>query len=99
MPSTKTEETEELLTLPVGHPEAGYVGPDLSFTDGVGTLPPEEQEARDEAQAARDEEVEAVAQHEHEVATAEREAELNPPEPEPQTTGKQKAQPIEKSDS
>jgi hypothetical protein len=85
---------EKKLTLPVGHPEAGYVGPDLSFTDGVGTLPKEEQDARDEQAALHEEEVQAVADHEHEIATKEREAQLastQQPEAETKATTKTKA--------
>lgn len=57
---------EDLLTLPSGHPQAGYVLPDLSFADQR-ELHEDSQEAADEAAA----EAEAVAQHEHEVASAE----------------------------
>ena len=70
---------EQKLTLPSGHPEAGYVTNDPSFTDGAGTLDPESQQAYDEMVAAYEEDKEAVAAHEHEVATAEREAELATP--------------------
>lgn len=66
-PSTE----ERKLTLPVGHPQAGYVSPDLSYREGAGTLPDEEQEAHDERDEAREAEVEAVAAHEDEVAKAE----------------------------
>lgn len=70
---TKPEETapEDLQSLPAGHPEAGYVTPDLSYTDSVGKVPAEEQKARDEQTAAQQAEAEAVAKHEHEVAVAE----------------------------
>src|SRR5215471_8066756 len=72
------EETK--LTLPTGHPQAGYVPPDLSFRDGAGESD-EEQDALDEQIAERDELVAAVEEHEHEVATEEREAALAEAEP------------------
>lgn len=56
----------DLLTLPAGHPQRGAVSPDLSLRDGVG---PPTQEELDE-QAARQADVDAVAQAEHDVALA-----------------------------
>ena len=74
-PTPSREETKESkerkLTLPTGHPQAGYVGTDPSFADGVETFPEDEQKARDEAKKAWEDEVKAVADHEHEVATKE----------------------------
>lgn len=67
--TTKTDEPK--LTLPVGHPQAGYTTADLSYHEGTGTLPDEEIEVHEERNAAREEEVEAVAENEHKVATAE----------------------------
>ena len=71
-PSKTTEEPK--LTLPSGHPQAGYVSPDLSYSDGAGTLPAEEQEVIDERQEERDADAEAVAANEHKVATDEAKA-------------------------
>lgn len=65
---------EKKLSLPVGHPEAGYVEPDLSLRDGVGTLPDDEQKAHDERDQAREDELSAIADREHEVATREAKA-------------------------
>jgi len=90
-PATKTESSkptksakaaadEPKLTLPVGHPQAGYVPPDLSFRDSAGDSD-EEQAALEEQIADRDELVEMVADHEHQVATEEREAALAEAEP------------------
>ena len=66
-------EAEDVGTLPVGHPEAGYVSPDLSKHEGTGKLPPEEIEWHEERNEARDEEVEKVEKHEAEVEKRERE--------------------------
>lgn len=60
-------------TLPAGHPQAGYVSPDLSFQDSTGVLPDEEQEFHDERDEAREEEAKAVAEAEDKAATAEAE--------------------------
>lgn len=67
--SSSTEEPK--LTLPIGHPQAAYVSPDLSGTDGTGTLPDDEQKAHDERNQAQEDEVAAAADHENKVATAE----------------------------
>jgi hypothetical protein len=69
--SPKPEAPEVLKSLPVGHPQAGYVSPDTSYVDGVGQRPADEQAAADEAVAAREDEAKAVAANEHAVATAE----------------------------
>jgi len=85
MASNKTEEPK--LTLPTGHPEAGYVSPDLSFSDTGGPVPDAEKEWADERDSARKTEVEAVAAHEDEVAKAEAAAaEEAAAEPAPTTT-------------
>jgi hypothetical protein len=68
--SQKTE-PEVLKSLPVGHPQAGYVSPDTSYVEGVGLRPEDEQAAYDEAVAAREAEAKAVAKNEHAVASAE----------------------------
>ena len=73
--SSKSEERK--LTLPSGHPEAGYLSPDLSGTDGVTTIPPEpEPEERDkrtkeERDKATADANQAVLDHEDEVARKE----------------------------
>jgi len=74
MARSTQEKGERKLTLPTGHPAAGYVSPDLSGIDGVETLPEEEQKLHDERNDARDAEVEAVADAEHKVATEEAKA-------------------------
>ena len=68
MAETKAKKEEPKLKLPVGHPSAGYVGPDLSLQDGVGTLPAEAQKEFDDAVADREDEVAAVEEAEHQVA-------------------------------
>src|SRR5262245_38142980 len=68
--SSTTEEPKE--SLPIGHPQAGYVSPDLSEAGTAQTLPAEEEEwakARDEA---RQEEVDAVAEAEDKIVKDER---------------------------
>jgi len=74
MARSTQEKGERKLTLPTGHPAAGYVSPDLSGVEGVETLPDEEQKLHDERNDARDAEVEAVADAEHKVATEEAKA-------------------------
>jgi hypothetical protein len=72
MAGKTTEEPKQ--TLPSGHPQAGYVSPDLSTHEGTGTIPDSEREwheARNEAQQA---EVEAVAEAEDKVAKEEAKA-------------------------
>ncbi|HSV08529.1 MAG TPA: hypothetical protein VLI07_18580 [Candidatus Binatus sp.] len=64
----KTTKDEPKLKLPAGHPQAGYVGPDLSLQDGVGTLPDDAQKEIDEANADREDEVAAVEDAEHKAA-------------------------------
>lgn len=72
-PTSKTTE-EPKATLPVGHPAAGYVSPDLSAHDGTGTIPDVEKEWHEERNDARDAEVEAVNDAEDKAAKEEREA-------------------------
>ena len=72
-PLQRKDEAENTGTLPVGHPEAGYVSPDLSKHDQTGTLPPEEKEWHEARNQAREEEVEKVEQNEAEVEQRERE--------------------------
>lgn len=80
MPTTRKTKEEPKRTLSTGHPEAGYVSPDLSTHEGTGTLPPEEVEWHEARNDAREEEVEAVTENEDKVARdeqkeAEKEAE------------------------
>jgi hypothetical protein len=58
-------------TLPAGHPQAGYVSPDLSTHEGTGTLPPSEVEWHERRNDAREAEVEAVEEAEDKAAKAE----------------------------
>lgn len=60
----------ELLSLPAGHPQAGFVEPDLSGSSGAGLLPQEEIDAAAERDAAQQADADAVAQAEHDTATA-----------------------------
>jgi len=72
--SSSSTEEEPKLTLPIGHPQAGYVSPDLSYSEGTGILPDDEKKEREERQKAYDEEVKAVADAEHKAAKAEQDA-------------------------
>lgn len=69
---------EELQTLPVGHPEAGYYGPEPGQSYKAGTPPPELQTALDTLVSDWEAEVAAVQQHEHEVATTPPEGSTDP---------------------
>jgi hypothetical protein len=66
-----TEIEERKQTLPVGHPQAGYVSPDLSLEVDAGTRPKEEQKNWEEQNAAQKDAAEAIAKHEHKTAVAE----------------------------
>jgi hypothetical protein len=75
----KAKEEEQKLSLPVNHPKAGYLSPDLSLIDG--REPPNEEDVeeekpqtREERIEAREAEAEAVAEAEHKAATEEQEA-------------------------
>lgn len=76
--AAKEQAAEPKQSLPAGHPQAGYVSPDLSLLDGRG--PWEEPEAedrpltREENIAAREGEVKAVAEAEDKVAKEEAKA-------------------------
>jgi hypothetical protein len=63
--------------LPAGHPQAGYIEADLSFTDGAGTLPPEELAWAENRDTAQETDAAIVVQAEHDVATAVREERLD----------------------
>lgn len=86
-PTRTTEEPKQ--TLPSGHPEAGYVRPDLSLQDGTGKLPESEQEWHDDRDEAREAEVEAVTANEDKTARAEaKTAEAKQPEAAPKAAPK-----------
>jgi len=72
MAGKTTDEPKQ--SLPSGHPQAGYVSPDLSYVEGVGTLPDEEQEEHDKRNEEREAEVEAVEANEDKVAKDEAKA-------------------------
>jgi hypothetical protein len=75
MSPTSTKTTDEpKQTLPAGHPQAGYVSPDLSTHEGTGTLPDAEKAWHEERNDARDEEVQTVAEAEDKAAKEEAEA-------------------------
>ena len=63
-----TAKEEKKLSVPSGHPQAGYVSPDLSGSDGVEILPDEEQKAKDERDQAREDELKAVTESEDKAA-------------------------------
>jgi predicted aminopeptidase len=70
-PATNKQE-EPKLTLPAGHPQAGYLSPDLSFSDGFnGAVDDETSDAWDEMIAAREEEAQTIAENEDKVAREE----------------------------
>jgi ParB-like chromosome segregation protein Spo0J len=72
---TKSKDDEPKLTLPAGHPQAGYLSPDLSFQDGFnGAVDDETADAREEMIAAREEEAQAIAENEHKAASEEQKA-------------------------
>jgi len=74
MPPTPKAE-EKKLTLPPGHPQAGYTGTDPSAADdGVGTLAPELQDWKDKQQEAYEEQRDAIAENEDKVAKDEQAA-------------------------
>lgn len=70
---TKTKTDEPKQTLPPGHPQAGYVSPDLSTHEGTGKLPPEEVAWHEARNDAHDEEVERVEAAEDKAAKEEAE--------------------------
>ena len=72
MAGKTTEEPKQ--TLPSGHPQAGYISPDRFYSEGTGTLPPDEQQARDELLEEREADVEAVEANEDKVAKEEAKA-------------------------
>jgi hypothetical protein len=81
--SSKSEETrtrdaqatdEDKATLPVGHPQAGYVSPDGSFSDNAGIPPDKEKEWNEQRDQAHEDEVEAVADAEDKAVKEEQEA-------------------------
>lgn len=71
--SDLTQDDEALGSLPVGHPRAGYVEPDLSFHDGTGQLPDIEKEWHQRRNERREEDVENVRDNEEKVALEEQE--------------------------
>ena len=62
---------EPKATLPVNHPEAGYVSPDLSYHEGTGIIPDAEVEWHEDRNQAREEEIERVADGEDKAAKEE----------------------------
>ena len=90
----KTKSGEQpLLKLPVGHPQSGYVGPDLSFRDSAGTLPDEDQQAYDDAVSDREDQVAEVAKAEDAVAKQEQAEETTGSQPKAEATPKAAAKP------
>lgn len=71
-------EEEPSASLPINHPQAGYVSPDLSFHDGTGILPEAEKAWHEARNKAQEEGAEAVAEQEtkadKEIKEAEEEA-------------------------
>lgn len=58
----------ELLTLPLGDPEGGFVEPTQEVFDSTGVLPLEEQAWQDDHFAALEADTDRVAQAEHDIA-------------------------------
>jgi hypothetical protein len=69
--ATKDKDKEPSQTLPVGHPQAGYVAPDLSYHDGTGDIPEEEKTWHEARNDARDEQADEVGKNEDDVARTE----------------------------
>jgi hypothetical protein len=67
--STKEEKLE---SLPVGHPQAGYLGPKPGASLDAGTLSDDEQDTLDDAVAEWEAQAKAIAQNEDAVVKAER---------------------------
>ena len=80
-PETKDEKKNEprdprdvqIGTLPVNHPRAGYVSPDLSFRTKSGPIPDEEQKWHDEREKRREKEIEQVEKAEEKAVKEEQE--------------------------
>ena len=92
--STKEKE-EPKLTLPPGHPNAGYVEPDLSLQDGTGTLPDDLQAWHDKRDETRQESVDAVAEAEDKTARDE----LKRQEEEAETAAKEQEKSVKETTS
>lgn len=60
----------DLLELPAGHPQGGFVAADPAPSFGAGILPPSEIDLAADRDEAHETDVQAVADNEHEVATA-----------------------------
>ena len=58
-------------SLPVNHPQAGYISPDLSFQDGTGILPEAEKAWHELRDTVQEEGATAVAESEAEVVEEE----------------------------
>jgi len=71
MSSTSSKKEEPKQSLPPGHPQAGYVDPDLSYHEGTGSIPDAEAAWHEERNDAREKQVKAVEENEHKVATDE----------------------------
>jgi len=69
------EKIEDKAGLPVNHPEAGYLPPEPGASYNTGTLPPEEQEARDAAVKDYEAQKKAVEEHEQKVQGGEQASE------------------------
>jgi len=69
--SSTSKKEEPKQSLPPGHPQAGYVDPDLSYHEGTGTIPDAEAAWHEERNDAREQQVKAVEDNEHKVATDE----------------------------
>lgn len=74
-PTTSKTTDEPKQSLPVGHPQAGYLPPPPAEGLGTGKLPDEEQERLDKAAADYETQAETIAENEDAVVKAEAEPE------------------------
>ena len=70
----KATQEEPKLSLPTGHPQAGYTAPDLSGHAGTGAIPDAEKEWHVDRNQAQQDEADAIADAEHKAATEEQKA-------------------------
>ena len=70
----KATQEEPKLSLPAGHPQAGYTAPDLSGHAGTGAIPDEEKSWHEDRNQAQQDEADAIADAEHKAATEEQKA-------------------------
>lgn len=67
----KSKQEEPKQSLPVGHPKAGYISPDLSFHEGTGTISDVEREWHEARNEQQQDDADAIAEAEDKVAKEE----------------------------